>query len=1139
MKKTALIVSLALLLSFLPTVSYAAEGKTISSAAALISFRDEVNSGNTYEGQTVTLSSGINLSGTDWNPIGTEEHPFKGTFDGGNNTITGLEMSGESTYAGLFGCNGGTIKNLNVKTSANGLNQYLLIEQDGNGNTISKTSKRLYAGTIAAYSTGNIINCTSDGAVKSQNAYSYTVSGGICGINKGAVDSCTNNARVSAVAKADWTKLYADAYAGGICGINEGTVTSCTSSAQGVTDSDGNETMAAIFAQSTFSSAAAGGAIGDNRGIASDITASGTVHSKIDFGVYNMSYAYAGGICGSNTGGVSDSSSDCYVRSSHDNQNRGNFMMCGGIAGYNKEEITNCTFSGLASAGNTGDYSIKGYVGGVCGYNYGRISKCEFAKEAKITDPRIVSKHRWTNMYAVDYAGGICGYNDEGIITQCAAKGSIYPKSAKAANVDRSFFCGGIAGGNKDGVISLSYSNSDIILDGDGKTAQQLSGNTNLPAAESKVADAAYYAGGLAGENSGRIENCYYYCYSANANSIKAGKIGGLCGINSGAVDTSYARANVDTELIVSGGGIAAVNEGYISNSYFVIDSFEEEISGTKKKAAELQSRTAAAMQKNPLFKEWAVGACWTAGTLKETNFMPVFAKNISSPEYSDGDGTAQSPYIVKNEKDLYNIRFNKSAHYKIVNDIAYSGNWSGIGDMPEPFTGTVDGNHHTVTFAGVNGTAENCGFIGYGENCTVKNLNIAASVTAVGNSYTKLKHTGMIIAYGKNVNIENCLFNGSITVSAEYAYTGAIAGDVTGTIKGCRSYGTLSVTGDIASGHSASGGIAGRIDGNISASESRVNISINGIAYDGLSETGGLCGIITGTVDNSCYSGTITDSSANEKTYAGGLSGTAEGDILTSYSNAEIISSGENDGGVSGKIYNGIFDRAYFNTDKAAGNGIGNTATESDFTESGLLSSFRSNGAYIWTADKETGKMTLLHITPEWVVDDGFTKLALKSNSDTCEIYYTTDGSNPIGGGIKYEKPFSCDDLSTLKYYAKDGGTSTDIFDYGQAHISLYPIQFTEIPKNQNNAAINSENISETTAVTVKFISDITDTVKLYMAFYDENGIMKFANCKETVLTSGENSLAFDNISVDGASSIRLFVWNGTMVPYTPEVKF
>ena len=84
----------------------------------LEAFRDAVNAGNTFSGQTVVLSGDVNLAVTrainNWEPIGTQANPFKGTFDGGNKTISNLVVEGEN-YLGLFGkTNGATIKNVKI-----------------------------------------------------------------------------------------------------------------------------------------------------------------------------------------------------------------------------------------------------------------------------------------------------------------------------------------------------------------------------------------------------------------------------------------------------------------------------------------------------------------------------------------------------------------------------------------------------------------------------------------------------------------------------------------------------------------------------------------------------------------------------------------------------------------------------------------------------------------------------------------------------------------------------------------------------------------------------------------------------------------------------------------------------------------
>lgn len=80
----------------------------ISTLAELEAFRDDVNSGNTYEGKTVKLTADIDMSEKygegkeSWTPIGVSDYPnskyFLGTFDGGNHTISGFYAYTEELY---------------------------------------------------------------------------------------------------------------------------------------------------------------------------------------------------------------------------------------------------------------------------------------------------------------------------------------------------------------------------------------------------------------------------------------------------------------------------------------------------------------------------------------------------------------------------------------------------------------------------------------------------------------------------------------------------------------------------------------------------------------------------------------------------------------------------------------------------------------------------------------------------------------------------------------------------------------------------------------------------------------------------------------------------------------------------------
>lgn len=154
---------------------------TISDEESLFWFAEQVNVGrNTFAGKTVSLAADITLT-ADWTPVGVSvANSFKGTFDGKNHKITGLNVLGsESEYVGLIGVlDGGTVKNV----------QFASVDVSG--------------GTDAGTAVGRIIN---GGTVDNVKVLSGTVSGskrvgGVVGSIKacGTVKNCENAAKVEA-----------------------------------------------------------------------------------------------------------------------------------------------------------------------------------------------------------------------------------------------------------------------------------------------------------------------------------------------------------------------------------------------------------------------------------------------------------------------------------------------------------------------------------------------------------------------------------------------------------------------------------------------------------------------------------------------------------------------------------------------------------------------------------------------------------------------------------------------------------------------------------------------------------------------------------------------------------------------------
>lgn len=154
---------------------------TISTAAELALFAQEVNGGNNFRGWTVLLTDDINLDNQEWEPIGPNAdaaNKFAGTFDGQYNTIYNLSVNQGAAYhaAGLFGALNGTVKNLNVENA----NIVSLSSGDPTDNGIA-----VIAGSI--YTTGAIDNCHVTNASVSGNRYVA----GIAGYVYGSITNCS------------------------------------------------------------------------------------------------------------------------------------------------------------------------------------------------------------------------------------------------------------------------------------------------------------------------------------------------------------------------------------------------------------------------------------------------------------------------------------------------------------------------------------------------------------------------------------------------------------------------------------------------------------------------------------------------------------------------------------------------------------------------------------------------------------------------------------------------------------------------------------------------------------------------------------------------------------------------------------
>ena len=249
---------------------------TVTSADGLMNVAELVNGGKTDI--NITLDKNIDLTGKGWTPIGTSfDNSYKGTFDGGGHTITGLAVTTNDQFVGLFGYlnRAGTVKN---------------VVMEG----IQITSNHMFGctGGVVGYSWGTIENCSVSGSVSGTDCV-----GGVVGSQKaGSIIGCSSSATVKG-----------KHYVGGVAGEKWGTMTACYAT--------GNVTLEIASQKNNFG----GGVVGLNGG--SRVLACyaiGNVNSKGS----STGNVHIGGLFGDNYTVVTA----CYWKNNHEQ----------GI-GYNKE----------------------------------------------------------------------------------------------------------------------------------------------------------------------------------------------------------------------------------------------------------------------------------------------------------------------------------------------------------------------------------------------------------------------------------------------------------------------------------------------------------------------------------------------------------------------------------------------------------------------------------------------------------------------------------------------------------------------------------------------------------------------------------------------------------------------------------
>ena len=224
---------------------------------------------------------------------------------------------------------------------------------------------------------------------------------------------------------------------------------------------------------------------------------------------------------------------------------------------------------------------------------------------------------------------------------------------------------------------------------------------------------------------------------------------------------------------------------------------------------------------------------------------MPISSLSASAttsePESKDGY------YLISSTDELYWFADqvnsgNTDINAKLVSDISvnensvYINKWTPIGNETYKYSGTFDGDNHTVNGICIDSSTQvNAGFFGVIENAEIKNINLTKTYIKGNNE------VGGICGTNYNSSITRCSNEGSITSTNSFA--GGICGINKGDITECYN------SGNVVAGFLYAGGICGKNEGgNIKNCYSSCSTVLSSYHYSGIN--GGSTG---GTISN-CY---------------------------------------------------------------------------------------------------------------------------------------------------------------------------------------------------------------------------------------------------------------------------------------------
>ena len=332
-----------------------------------------------------------------------------------------------------------------------------------------------------------------------------------------------------------------------------------------------------------------------------------------------------------------------------------------------------------------------------------------------------------------------------------------------------------------------------------------------------------------------------------------------------------------------------------------------------------------------------------TSGHRRIKTISVSYTDGGSSGPALSGSGTAEDPYLLSNldELLLFAAMVNGTGDYegsaqpglcaKLTADVDATSlsSWTPIGNTEVGYSGSFDGQGHSVTLTMQDSTAYYQGFFGLVKGGTVENLHVAGSID------TDSEDVGSVGGVAGCLNggtIQNC--SGNVAINVDIIAGGVVGYMKAGTVSNCYNTGTIS--GDQA------GGVVGYMENGTVAS------CYNTGAVTESGKAGGIAGFMSGGSVTGCYNtGTVSG------VYSGGVVGYLQAGSVTGCYNVGAIDGaisggviGENDGGT---VTNCYYDKTLCDTVNGADTGNVKGLTTTQMTGAAALTNMGGFDADVW----------------------------------------------------------------------------------------------------------------------------------------------------------------------------------------------